>query len=195
MTLVAKIVDTDVENPKGPPIAVHEGLKNAIRDQLIAVIGGEDFTSQHLRRLAHLCTSMANAMSALERPEKLLRQRFGGYMGDEYGEDSGAIAPSPNIETYGANAQRELMAAIGQLGKALAPKPPQPSVTELVTAIGLASVRKDKAVEKALRKKLDKMMTEDDAESAAVAALPPPEPPRGKGGKKIAATVVAQGGA
>jgi hypothetical protein len=100
------------------------------------------------------------------------------------------MASAPNIETYGANAQRELMGAITQISKALAPKPPQPTVTELVTAIGLAEVRKDKTIVKVLRKKLDKLLA--DSPEDETPTLPPDPPPRTK---KVQATVVAQGGA
>lgn len=196
MTLVTKIVDTDAEEPKGPKIEVLDSLKDALREQLKAVID-QPFTSTHLRRLSRLCHSMADAMASLERPEKLLRNRFGGYLmpnvgyGESYGDEE-AIASAPNIETYGANAQRELMASIGQIAKSLMPKPAQPSVIDLVTAIGLAKVRKDKAVEKMLRKKLDKMMADEPEAVPELPALPPDPPPRSK---KVQATVVAQGGA
>lgn len=185
-------------DPKGPTIEVQPNLKKAIRDQLIAVIdGGGEFTSQHLRRLARLCLSMADAMASLERPEKLLRNRFGAYLTPnvggydlQYGDSDEAIASAPNIETYGANAQRELVATISNIAKQLAPKPAKMNVVDLMTSINLARATKQKDVEKKLRKKLDELLADEQTPDEA-----PPLPAPAKGSKKVAATVVAQGGA
>jgi hypothetical protein len=152
------------------------GLQQAIRVQILAFCD-QDITAKTLSRLQRFCASMGQAMVGLEKPDALVRDRFGksGFtpIGGGYNipsvdlnmDDDGdlTMAPSPGIETYGANASRSLIAEAAKIGKdiieaqAAGQKASRrvSSLPELVASLVLAKKQKlGKAVISALEKQI-----------------------------------------
>lgn len=146
------------------------GLQQAIRVQVLAFCD-QEITAKTLARLQRFCASMGQAMLGIEQPEALVRDRFGrapsvigtGTIGvpngsgmyDAYGgeySNNEVIAAAPQIETYGANASRSLIAEAAKIGKDIfeaqakaqleARKPFPPTMIELVHA--LVEAKKEK---------------------------------------------------
>lgn len=110
-------------------------LRLAVRKQLLALCN-EEMTAKNLGRIQRFCSSTALAMIALEKPEHLVRDRFGSnivgaypslspiqlqlpsdYSADADPNTSEPLAPAPAAETYGANASRSLIAEAAKLGR------------------------------------------------------------------------------
>lgn len=141
--------------------AARLGLQQAIKTQILAFCD-QDVTAKTLDRLQRFCSSMGQAMLGLERPDALVRDRFGrgptlspislGGGVNLYETEDESLAPAPGIETYGANASRSLIAEAAKIGKdiveaqaraqAEARKPFPPTMLELVHALVEAKKQK-----------------------------------------------------
>lgn len=153
-----------------------KGLQASVREQLLAFCA-EPITAKTLSRIQRFCSSMGQAMLGLEKPEALIRDRFGPVVGLNPGyniTDAGydlppielpTLSPAPVNETYGANASRGLIAEAAKIGKdiieaqakaqAEARRPFPPSMPELVHALVEAKKQKlPKAVLQALEKQI-----------------------------------------
>lgn len=154
------------------------GLQQAVKAQILAFCD-QEITAKTLDRLQRFCASMGQAMIGIERPDALVRDRFGRrginamYMPatsmSEDDEIGTTLAPAPLIETYGANASRGLIAEAAAIGKDLmvaqakaqaeARKPNPPSMTDLVYALAEAKKQKlPKKVLQALEKQIDDLV-------------------------------------
>ncbi len=151
------------------------GLQQAIKVQILAFCD-QEITAKTLSRLQRFCASMGQAMVGLEKPDALVRDRFGKsgftpigggyYPSVDLNMDSDGdltMAPSPGIETYGANASRSLIAEAAKIGKdiieaqAAGQKASRrvSSLPELVASLVLAKKQKlGKAVISALEKQI-----------------------------------------
>lgn len=162
------------------------GLQAAVKAQLLAMCEGE-LNAKTLDRIQRFCASMGQAMIGLEKPDMLVRDRFGrnglglntlpgvtfpSYVG--YGEDSdtASLAPSPGVETYGANASRGLIAEATRIGKDLIEAQIEgqkatrrlSTLPELVASLVLAKKQKlGKTVIDALEKQISDASKSDEA--------------------------------
>lgn len=127
-----------MSNQQNPSVA--DALKAAIAAQLNALIA-EGVSIRTLEKIQRFCAATRQALHAIETPEAKAKARFGGVMSamqmipnDEAGfeVDSDPYSAAPNIETYGANMPRQLMAMVNKLGDKLGPKP---SAKDMVDAI------------------------------------------------------------
>jgi hypothetical protein len=121
--------------------SVADALKSAIAAQLNTLIA-EGVSIRTLEKIQRFCAATRQALHAIETPEMKMKGRFGGILtglqvpafDDESGfeVDNAAYSAAPNIETYGANMPRQLMAMVNKLGDKLGPKP---SAKDMVDAI------------------------------------------------------------
>jgi hypothetical protein len=166
------------------------GLQQAIRAQVLAFCD-QEITAKTLDRLQRFCASMGQAMLGIEQPEALVRDRFGrapGHIGtigvpggsgmyDAYGgeySNNEVIAAAPQIETYGANASRSLIAEAAAIGKdivtaqakahAEARKPLPPTMIELVHALVEA---KKQRLPRSVLQTLEQQISEASAKALA----------------------------
>lgn len=174
-TAIAAVPDTSE--------VARRGLQQAVKAQILAFCD-QEITAKNLDRLQRFCASMGQAMLGVERPDALVRDRFGkrgnmmympnvGMSEDDYD----TLAPAPAIETYGANASRGLIAEAAAIGKDLmvaqakaqaeARKPNPPSMTDLVYALAEAKKQKlPKKVLQALEKQIDDLVKTQTEASA-----------------------------
>lgn len=171
-------------------MALH-GLKESIRSQLLALCN-EEMTAKNLGRIQRFCSSMGLAMIALEKPEHLVRDRFGSgggvtaynpislgpiqlqdYTADADPEASAPLATAPAAETYGTNASRSLIAEAAKLGKEIVNAQiagqeaarKASSLPELVTALVLA---KKQRLGKGVIDAIERQIAEASASHGAV---------------------------
>lgn len=163
--------------------SIADALKSAIGAQLNALIA-EGISIRTLEKIQRFCAAMRQALHAIEAPDTKLKARFNNIIGgvqlapmsdDEVGYevDSGAYATAPNIETYGANMPRQLMAMMSKLGDKLGPKP---SAKDMIDAILTAEEAKKPELAEMLRQRFVETFGPEPkgalAQPAAPAALP-----------------------
>lgn len=156
-------------------------LQESVRNQIIAIAKGE-ISSKTMATLQRFCASVGQALVTLERPDALVRQRFGrnpygAYMlgtADsmmDYPEDT--LAASPATETYGANASRGLIESAAKIGKDIVTAQAEaqraakaPTITEMIASLALAKNAK-------LPKHILKVMEKQIEDAAAAATIAP----------------------
>jgi hypothetical protein len=144
-------------------------LRESIRKQIV-LLCEQEISAKSLGRLQRFCSAMGTALLALEKPEHLVRDRFGSSPvldGDSSDPDTYASAPlakAPPDETYGANMSRSLIAEAAKLGKEIveaqvagqAANRKLSSLPELVTSLVLAKrQRLGKSVISAIEKQIE----------------------------------------
>lgn len=176
---------TGIEKVESASDIALRGLQEAVRRQLIAFCD-EPISAKSLSRLQRFCSHMGQAMIGLEKPDQLVRDRFGkngvyaplsfpplmSYGEDEVGDTGAALAPAPGVETYGANASRGLIAEATKIGKEMIQAQVDgqkaarriSTLPELVASLVLAKKQKlGKAVIKALEKQIADAGKDEDA--------------------------------
>jgi hypothetical protein len=132
-----------------PPEDIPSGappLENALQAQLQA-IAARPISARTLlelektARLGRELLAVAQDPKSVRRHRRLTDEDDDGDDGDDEGVASLVLNPynpGNKAETFGATIVREAMASLSSLTSVFAPRAPEPSLTEIVTAIALA---------------------------------------------------------